>query len=216
MFWPVPFTYYTVYIFKYNQGQSRMSSMSKHLVYSEMRRGKYFLKTHHLTVKAGFVIPSLCAGSAKVGWGGCCCALLPESGTDRVQGRLRCGVSRTAWHMGSIAIAFCLSWCAEGAHHCVSGAVPREPRLWGWCHQDWHSAPNSWGHLRNGPLEVSSCSHASGKLGNNTTFKILSEKNFRSGGKYEENASARFIWSFPWKNILITPIWLWAILPAQH
>lgn len=44
MFWPVLFTYYTVYIFQYNQGQSLMYSMSKHLIYSEMRRGKYFLK----------------------------------------------------------------------------------------------------------------------------------------------------------------------------
>lgn len=38
-----------------------------------------------------------------------------------------------------------------------------------------------------------SCSHASGKVGKNTTFKNLSEKLFRRGDKYEGHASARFI-----------------------
>lgn len=42
-----------------------MYSMSKCLFYSEMR--KVFLKTHHLTVKASFVITSLYAGSASGG-----------------------------------------------------------------------------------------------------------------------------------------------------
>lgn len=77
-----------------------MYSMSKRLFYSEMRRGKYFLKIHHLTVKAGFVILSLHAGSAS---GGIRRSLLcpehpdlPKSGVwDRqgAEGGMRRGVS---------------------------------------------------------------------------------------------------------------------------
>lgn len=44
-----------------------MYSISKRLFYSEMRRGKCFLRPTIYQSKAGFVIPSLRAGSAS-GW----------------------------------------------------------------------------------------------------------------------------------------------------
>lgn len=175
--------------------------------------GSLFLKTHHLKVKAGFVIPFLYVGSAS----GeirrlLLCPVSPclsesgVSGTDRVQ--------REGWGVEWVVQDY-LAPRQQGqdCHHFLSrlmcwgwvlharcSTVPREHSLWGWCHQDWHSAPNSWGPLRDGPLEVSSCFHASGKVGKNKTFKNLSEKKFRSGGKYEGNARARFLWSFLWKT----------------
>lgn len=210
MLWPVPFNCFTVYIFQYNQGQNRTYPMSKCLFYSEMRRGKSFLKTHHLTVKAGFVIPFLYAGSAS---GGIRVAAVP-CGPDLP--KIRClwdrQVQREGWGVEwvvqdylqqgqdcrhSLSQLMCCGWVL-----CVRcRAVPRQPSLWGWCLQDRHSAPNSWAPLRDGPLEVSSCSHASDNLGKNTAFKNLSEELFRSGGKYEGNGSARFIWSFLWKTL---------------
>lgn len=75
-----------------------MCSMSKCLFYSEMRRGKTFLKTHHLAVKAGFVIPCLCAGSASGGIRQLllCPAVLTSQnqvslGQTATEGGLRCG-----------------------------------------------------------------------------------------------------------------------------
>lgn len=105
-----------------------MCSMSKCLVYSEMsRRGKSFLKTYHLAVKAALSLLLYMPEVPQVGQGVCCCALqvpTPQrqvslGQTGGTEGGPRCGASCPGPPGSSVAklrvfTDFPLCRCAEG------------------------------------------------------------------------------------------------------